>query len=136
MTTQKVSLTYTVSEIQKSVDGPFTYGTAPLHDVMTGVIVGYDTFIYQSQLASSIYNNTFLTSINWNFVLNNLQTGENQLVVIKGSELDFTSPVLNELMPVSSSWVGTLSLNGVNIGTYTLEINSAGTRLFNLTYTL
>jgi hypothetical protein len=131
MSTQ-LSFTYGVDEIQKTVNGPFTYGTAPLHEVITGAVIGYDTFIYQSQQSAGPYTNTFLTSINWNFVLNGLQNGTNQLVVIKGSELDFTSPVLNELMPVSSSWVGTTSLNGVNNGTYTLKVSADGRRLFTL----
>jgi hypothetical protein len=132
-----IKFTYNLDDIiEDTTYPPFIFAQSELYDNEN--YVGYNTFIYQSQILNS--GNYFNTIINWNFVINSLQDPSDppeQPTVINGSGLSFISGPGSQpaLLPYPSSWNGSLLYNGDICGFYTLDIDSNGRRNFILSLT-
>ena len=133
-----ITFSYDLNDIIKDTTyPPFIFGQSDLYN-NNGNYVGYNTFIYQSQILNN--GNYFNTIINWNFIIDSLQDASDspeQPTVINGSGLSFISGPGSQpaLLPYPSSWNGSLLYNGDICGYYNLHIDRDGARNFILSLT-
>ncbi len=128
-----VSFNYLKSERQVTQIDNKVYGTNPLHDIASGEIIGYTSYVYTSQPAWSNEGPKFTTLLNQSIILNDLQNKNSQL-----NTLDLELSLLSykpEQLQDGNTYYSSLYSSTIDVGNNSLVkiyISQDGSRTYEL----
>jgi len=131
-----VSFNYLKSERQVTEIDNKVYGTNPIHDIASGEIIGYTSWVYTSQPAWSNEGPKFTTVLNQSIILNELQNGNSDQLNTLDMELSLLSYKPNQLQEgyTYNSSLFSYTIDVSNNSSAKIYVSQDGIRTFELNW--